>query len=97
MYLNEKSGQVFLSATQKNSYLLEPLVDLYGGRIDKLSLKLEAFKYVIYRKNELFLLIDNYFNKYPLKTKKSRRLHLIKQFYYMRININNKDKKKLYN
>jgi LAGLIDADG endonuclease len=91
VYLNEKSGQVFISITQKNKYILEPLIHLYGGRIDILSPKIEAFKYIVYRKNELFNLIDNYFSKYPLKSKKSNRLYLIKQFYLLRIHINSKD------
>lgn len=84
VYLNEKSGQVFISVSQKNKFLLEPLISLYGGRIDILSPKIEAFKYVVYRKNELFSLIDNYFSNYPLKTEKSKRIHLIKQFYDLR-------------
>ena len=84
VYLNEKSGQIFISITQKNRFLLEPLVSLYGGRIDILSPKIEAFKYVVYRKNELFSLIDNYFSKYPLKTEKFKRICLIKQFYDLR-------------
>ena len=95
IYYNEESGQVFLGITQKNKYLLEPLIHLYGGRVDILSPKIEAFKYVIYRKNELFNLIDNYFVRYPLRTKKLNRLHLIKQFYSIRISKNNKDINKL--
>jgi hypothetical protein len=94
VYMNEASGQVFISASQKNKYLLEPLIHLYGGRVDIQS-KVDAFKYIVYRKNELFNLIDNYFNKYPLKTKKSSRLKLIKQFYLMRVSKNNKDIEKL--
>ena len=84
VYLNEKSGQIFISITQKNRFLLEPLVSLYGGRIDILSPKIEAFKYVIYRKNELYSLIDKYFSNYPLKTEKFKRVchaSQIKQFY----------------
>jgi len=34
IYMSEESGQVFISATQKNKYLLEPLIHLYGGRVD---------------------------------------------------------------
>lgn len=49
-----------------------------------MSPKIEAFKHVIYRKNELFNLIDNYFSKYPLKSAKSSRLSLIKDFYELR-------------
>ena len=92
VYFNEKSGQVFISVSQKNRFLLEPLIKLYGGRIDILSPKIEAFKYVVYRKNELFSLIDNYFSNYPLKTEKSKRIHLIKQFYDLRTFRNNENK-----
>ena len=91
IYFSEKSGQVFISITQKNRYLLEPLIYLYSGRIDILSPKTEAFKYIVYRKNELFNLIDNYFDKYPLKTKKFKRLCLIKQFYLLRTIEKSKD------
>jgi hypothetical protein len=94
VYMNEASGQIFISASQKNKYLLEPLIHLYGGRVD-IQRKVDAFKYIVYRKNELFNLIDNYFNKYPLKTKKFSRLKLIKQFYLMRVSKNNKDIEKL--
>jgi hypothetical protein len=91
IYYSEKSGQIFISISQKNKYLLEPLISIYGGRIDILSPKIEAFKYIIYRKNELFNLIDNYFNKYPLKTEKQNRINLIKQFYVLRIYKDSKD------
>ena len=92
IYLNEKSGQLFISITQKNIFLLEPLISLYGGRIDIHSYKSEAFKYVIYRKSEQILLIDNYFSKYPLKTEKVKRVNLIKQFYNLRTVSNNNKK-----
>lgn len=84
VYFNEASGQVFISISQKNKYLLEPLIHIYGGRVDISSPKIEAFKYVIYRKAELYNLIDNYFNKYPLRTGKMKRVNLIKQFYLVR-------------
>ena len=66
-------------------------LSIYGGRIDILSPKIDAFKYIIYRKAELFNLVDNYFTKYPLKTEKMKRINLIKQFYIVRISNNNKD------
>ena len=65
---------------------------MYGGRIDILSPKIEAFKYVIYRKNELYDLIDKYFIKYPLKTEKHKRVNLIKEFYDRRTYNNNDNK-----
>lgn len=95
VYFNELSGQVFISITQKNKYLLDPLIRLYSGRVDILSPKVDAFKYIVYRKLELFNLIDNYFNIYPLKTKKMNRINLIKEFYLLRIPKKNKDINKL--
>lgn len=83
IYYNEASGQIFISLSQKNKYILEPLIAIYGGRVDILSP--EAFKYVIYRKAELFNLIENYFNNYPLKTEKMKTVNLIKEFYLLTI------------
>lgn len=80
--LNEENGQVLIEITQKNKYLLDPLVNIYGGRIKIISSRTEAFNYIIYRKIELFNLIDTYFTKYPLKTKKLNRINLIKEFYF---------------
>jgi hypothetical protein len=57
--------------------------------------KIEAFKYVMYRKAELFKLIDNYFNKYPLRTEKMKRVNLIKRFYLLRPSKKEKDVVKL--
>ena len=91
IYFNEQSGQVFISITQKNKYLLDPLISLYNGRVDIVSPKREAFKYIVYRKSELFNLIDNYFNKCPLKTTKMNRVLLIKNFYELRIYRNGSD------
>ena len=91
VYYNESSGQVFISISQKNKYLLEPLIHIYGGRVDIASPKIEAFKYIIYRKAELFNLIDNYFNKYPLRTEKLKRVNLIKQFYLVRVSKEDND------
>jgi hypothetical protein len=84
IYLNQTSGQIFISASQKNKYLLEPLIQLYSGRIDITSPKEEAFKFIIYRKQEVFNMVDNYFSKYPLKSKKQKRINMIKEFFVKR-------------
>lgn len=84
IYLNQTSGQIFICASQKNKYLLEPLIHLYSGRIDITSPKVEAFKYIIYRKQEVFNMVDNYFSKYPLKSKKQKRINMIKEFFVKR-------------
>ena len=89
IYFSESSGQVFIGISQKNVNLLEPLVNLYGGKISPVSPKIDAYKYVVYRKNDLFDLLDNYFSKYPLRTLKWERIKLIKQFYIARLYIKN--------
>jgi hypothetical protein len=43
IYLNMSSVQIFITASQKNCLLLEPLVDLYGGQIYTMG-KIQAFK-----------------------------------------------------
>jgi len=76
-------------------YLLKPLIEIYGGRVDAIGAEIEAFKYIIYRKAELFNLIDNYFTKYPLKSKKYLRVALIKEFYVSRLYMKDNDSFKL--
>jgi hypothetical protein len=43
IYLNEKSGQIFITASQKNRFILDALVELYGGTIYAM-VKQDAFK-----------------------------------------------------
>jgi hypothetical protein len=43
IYLNIESVQIFITASQKNKLLLDPLVTLYGGTIYTLP-KVQAFK-----------------------------------------------------
>ena len=91
VYFNKASGQVSISVSQKNKYLLDPLIDIYGGRVDPSNQTGDAFKYVMYRKKELFNMVDSYFDKYPLKTMKKNRISLIKEFYEARLGINSKN------
>nr|YP_009681534.1 LAGLIDADG domain containing endonuclease [Pseudocercospora fijiensis]QDO71955.1 LAGLIDADG domain containing endonuclease [Pseudocercospora fijiensis] len=91
VYFNEQSSQVIISITQKNIYLLEPLIYLYGGRVNPSNSKGIAFKYIIYRKEHLFNMIDKYFSRYKLKTLKHNRINMIKEFYTVTISDNNKD------
>nr|QBM09648.1 hypothetical protein [Dactylella sp.] len=88
VYYSETSGQVFISIFQKSIYLLELLVNVYGGKISPVSKKIDAFKYVVYKKDDLFNLIDNSFIQNPLRTLKLERVKLIKQFYTARFHRN---------
>jgi hypothetical protein len=83
IHIDEKSGQLSISVTQNNKYLLEPLQKLYVGKINIISSKGEVFKYTIFRKNEVLNLVDDYFKKYPLKSGKAERINLIKDFYHL--------------
>lgn len=80
-----------ISITQKNKYLLDPLLDIYGGKVSILTPHKEGFKYEIYRKSELLRLIDNYFIYYPLKTSKNKRLNLIKEYFSLKSYKNDPD------
>ena len=96
IHIDENSGQLSISVTQKNKYLLEPLQKLYGGKINIISSKGEVFKYTIFRKNEVLNLVDDYLKKYPLKSGKTERINLIKDFYHLSehrfLNVNKIDK-----
>lgn len=95
IHIDEKLGQLTISVTQKNKYLLEPLQALYGGKISILKTK-EAFKYTIFRKTEVLKLVDVYFKNFPLKSTKAYRVNLIKDFYLLEehriLNVNQIDK-----
>lgn len=95
IHIDEKSGQLIISVTQKNKYLLEPLQNLYGGRINILRSP-SAFQYSIYRKQEILKLVDVYFKNFPLNSSKASKINLIKDFYllehYRKLNVKNIDK-----
>ena len=79
IYLNKVSGQIFITASQKNKLLLDPLVSLYGGVIYTLP-KVNTFKWVVYRKMEVLNLVE-YLKIYPLRSKKMVRIRLISKVY----------------
>jgi NADH:ubiquinone oxidoreductase subunit 2 (subunit N) len=84
IYYLENSEQICISIVHNNQLLLEPLVSLYGGKIDIIK-ENKSFKYVIFKRKELLSLIFNYFKKYPLRTQKKKRLYLIVPYYSRRI------------
>lgn len=84
IYIDNTTGLFILSITQKNKFLLDPLVSLYGGKIIISSTK-DSFQYIIYRRKEIVNLIDSYFSKYPLKSSKAEKIHLIKDFFKLEI------------
>jgi len=69
---------MFITISQKNKLLLDPLVGLYGGTIYILKTA-QAFKWTVFRKNEIINLL-NYFLLYPPKSAKHARIKLIPKY-----------------
>jgi LAGLIDADG endonuclease len=82
IYLNLLSSQVFITVSQKNKFLLDNLVSLYGGNIYPM-VKVEAFKWTVYRKDEIIKLLA-YFKINPSRSAKSKRLKLLTNYYELR-------------
>lgn len=83
IYLNDKSGQIFITASQKNRYILDNIVKLYGGQIYTMA-KQESFKWTCFKKNEILSLITNYFKINSCKSEKFVRLNMVNKFYELR-------------
>jgi len=83
IYYNEVSGQLFITAVQKNRYILEALVELYGGTIYPM-VKQEAFKWTCYKKKEVLSLVNDYFKVNPCRSEKIKRITLVNDFYKLR-------------
>lgn len=82
IYLNLLSSQVFITASQKNKFLLDNLVVLYGGTIYPM-IKVGAFKWTVFRKGEISKLLT-YFEINPCKSAKHKRLKLLVDYYNLR-------------
>lgn len=83
IYYNEASGQIFITATQKNRFLLEALVKFYGGTIYPM-VKQEAFKWTCFKKKEVLSLVNDYFKVNPCRSKKLVRIHMVNKFFELR-------------
>ena len=80
IYLNETYEQIFITATQKNKFMLEALVELYGGSIYPM-IKQEAFKWTCFKTQEILFLVNNYFKINPCKSYKMVRINMVYKFY----------------
>lgn len=82
IYLNLQSEQLFISIGQKNKLLLDALLPIYGGSI-YMQKQTVAFKWVVFRKNEILALLE-YFKKYPLRSAKKNRVFLIPKYFLLK-------------
>lgn len=63
IYLNMTSQQMFITVSQKNRFLLDLLVDVYGGKVFMNKTKDNlTYKWIIYRKKDILEITDNYFH-----------------------------------
>lgn len=83
IYFSAASGQIFITASQKNRFILEPLVDLYGGKIYPM-VKQEAFKWTCFSKKEILSLVNDYFKVNPLRSEKFTRVTMVNRFYELK-------------
>ena len=83
VYYSESSGQVFIGISQKNKYLLEPLINIYGGNIHIDKGSSQSFKWYVTKRETIQMLID-YFKKHPSRSAKQNRLHLIPKYYELK-------------
>jgi LAGLIDADG DNA endonuclease family protein len=81
---NKTNGTVNICITQKNRNLLDELALIYNGRVYGHSKNLNSYRFVISKKENVLLLLNYYFSKYPSRTIKQNRLGLIKKLYELR-------------
>ncbi len=81
--MNSSTLQLSISAGQKTSEILIPLVELYGGYVYIDRGGHGSFKWYVTKKEDILNLIE-YFKEYPSRSAKNNRLHLIPKFYELK-------------
>ena len=81
--INTTNWQLSISASQKSSELLTPLVELFGGHVYIDRGGHGSFKWYVTKKEDIINLIE-YFKKYPSRSAKNNRLHLLYKFYELK-------------
>jgi len=81
--INKTNTQLSISASQKTSELLQPLLELYGGNlyIDRGSS--QSFKWYITKREDIVNIVE-YFKNHPSRSAKNKRLHLIPKYYELK-------------
>lgn len=75
--------QLSISASQKTSEILTPLVELFGGYVYIDIGGNGSFKWYLTKKEDILNLIE-YFKKYPSRSAKNNRLHLTPKLYELK-------------
>jgi len=80
IYLNLKSYQMLITASQKNKYLLDFLCELYGGSV---YIEKTSFKWIVFKKSEISKLLE-YFKLNPCRSAKLNRINAITKYMDLR-------------
>jgi hypothetical protein len=82
VYLNLQSSQMFITASNRNKNLLDPLIEYYNGNV---SVSKEngvmQFKWMINKKEDILYFINDYIKENPLRSSKMHRIYLIPLYY----------------
>ena len=78
--INSSNWQLSISAGQKTFEILTPLIELFGGYVYIDRGGHGSFKWYVTKKENILNLIE-YFKKYPSRSAKNNRLHLISKYY----------------
>jgi len=83
VYYNSTSMQIFITVSQKQSYLLDLLSSIYGGKVYSANAGKTAFKWTISKKSEVIEIINNYFHWNNCVSAKNKKFGMVKHFYYL--------------
>lgn len=81
--INVTNLQLSISIGQKSSVILKPLIELYGGYVYIDRSGQGSFKWYVTKREDILQLIE-YFKKYPSRSAKNSRLHLVPLFYKLK-------------
>lgn len=81
--INKTNYQIAISISQKNKYILDLLVPLYGGNVYIDNSRNLSLKWYISSKKEIMNLIE-YLKLCPVRSAKKNRLHLIPKLYELK-------------
>ena len=81
--INKTVTQLSVSISQKTSEILQPLLEIYGGNIYIDRGSSQSFKWYITKREDILNLLE-YFKKYPIRSAKKNRVHLIPKYYELK-------------
>nr|YP_010710797.1 hypothetical protein P2Z26_mgp19 [Gonatophragmium mori]WCZ71161.1 hypothetical protein [Gonatophragmium mori] len=81
--INNSNWQLSISAGQKSSEIINPLVEIFGGYVYIDRGGNGSFKWYVTKKEDILNIIE-YFKKYPSRSAKNNRLHLVPKLYKLK-------------